>query len=203
MKHVALTSVLSIGVATLLLIPDAEASLSLGQKAPKSATKMKSVDGRELTITEAGGEKGTLVIFTCNHCPYVKAWEERIVELGNTYRDRGVGVIAINPNDPSVKSEDRFEAMQERAKARGMKFPYTVDETSAIARAFGATKTPEIFLFDAGGKLVYKGAVDDNSEDASKVKHHYLRDALEALIAGKPIAKAETKALGCGIKFRS
>jgi peroxiredoxin len=178
------------------------AGLSIGDKAPMTDVKMKNVDGKELTISAAGKDKGTLVFFTCNHCPYVKAWEDRIVALGNAYGKKGIGVIAINPNDPSDHSEDNFETMVERAKAEKMEFPYVVDATSKIARAFGATKTPEAFLFDKSGKLVYHGTIDDNSSDATKVKDRFLQEALDALLAGRPIARPETKALGCSIKFR-
>lgn len=178
------------------------APLALGSKAPMADVKMKSVDGRELTIADAKGEKGTLVIFTCNHCPYVKAWDTRIAALGNEFAKKGVGVVSINSNDPSVQAEDGYAEMQERAKKLGLKFPYVVDATSDVARAFGATRTPEIFLFDAKGALVYHGAVDDNSRDAEKVEKRWLRDALEALAAGKPVPVAQTKAFGCTIKFR-
>lgn len=177
-------------------------SLPLGASIPNADTKMKSVDERSVSIGEIAGKKGTLVIFTCNHCPWAKAWEARIVTLGNEYASKGVGVVAVNSNDPAVAAEDSFESMQQRAKERGMKFPYVVDATSDVARVFGATRTPEVFLFDASGKLVYKGAVDDNAKDAAAVKESWLRGALEAVVAGTAPAKAETKAIGCGIKFR-
>jgi peroxiredoxin len=177
-------------------------ALATGDAAPMTTTKLKNIDGKELSIGEARGDKGTLVVFTCNHCPYVKAWEDRLAALGNEYSKKGVGVIAINSNDPKKTPEDGYEQMQQRAKQKSFAFPYTVDDTSAVAKAFGATKTPEVFLFDAAGKLVYHGAVDDNSGDAAAVKSHYLKDALEAVVAGKPIETGETKALGCGIKFR-
>ena len=176
--------------------------LKLGDKAPMTGTKMKNVDGKQLSIADATGKNGTLVVFTCNHCPFVKAWETRIVALGNEYSKRGVGVIAINANDPAIQAPDSYEEMQTRAKERGFKFPYVVDATSDVARAFGATRTPEFFLFDKDGKLVYHGALDDN-KDASKASQHYLKDALEAVLAGKPVEVAETKAIGCSIKFRS
>src|SRR5262249_55561285 len=131
-----------------------------------------------------------------------KGWEERIVTLGNTYSKKGIGVIAVNSNDPSVAAEDGFEAMQDRAKARGMEFPYVVDATSGVAKAFGATRTPEAFLFDTGGKLVYHGTIDDNMQAPDKVTATYLKDALEAVSSGKEVAVKETKAMGCGIKFR-
>ena len=176
--------------------------VKLGDKAPMTDTKMKNVDGKEMSIAGVAGKNGTLVIFTCNHCPFVKAWEKRIVEIGNAYSKKGIGVIAIDANDPAVQAPDSYEEMQTRAKERGFQFPYVVDATSDVARAFGATRTPEFFLFDKDGKLVYHGALDDN-KDAAQASQPYLKDALEAVLAGKPVATAETKAIGCSIKFRS
>jgi peroxiredoxin len=179
----------------------AQAQLKLGEPVPMSTAKMKNVDGREVSIAEVAGKNGTLVIFSCNHCPFVKAWETRIAALGNAYSKKGIGVICINSNDPKQKPEDSFEQMQQRAKQRGFQFPYTVDAGSEVARAFGATRTPEVFLFDKHGRLVYHGAIDDNHKSAEQVKQHYLRDALEALLAGNEIAVKQTRALGCTIKW--
>jgi peroxiredoxin len=181
---------------------DGAGALALGSKAPLATTKMKNVDGRQLAIADVTGKAGTLVIFTCNHCPYAKGWEERIVALANSYAKKGIGVMLINANDPTKHTEDGFTEMQARAKARGLQAPYVVDETSAVARAFGASVTPEAFLFDKAGKLAYHGTVDDNHQDASKVGSRFLQDALDAVVAGKVPAQAETKSLGCGIKFR-
>lgn len=177
--------------------------LALGEPAPRAGVKMKSVDGTLVSIADMAGKNGTLVIFSCNACPWVKAWEDRIAALGNTYRARGVGVIAVNSNDPGQVAEDGFEEMQTRARERGFQFPYVVDATSGVAVAFGAARTPEVFLFDRSGRLVYHGAIDDNAKEPAKVESTYLRDALEAVIAGKSVAVKETKALGCTIKFRS
>jgi peroxiredoxin len=188
--------------AAIVLLPSTVFALAIGEGIPSKDHKLKNVDGKEITLAEKAGEKGTLVVFTCNHCPYVKAWEDRIAALGNEYGKKGIGVVAINSNNPAKNADDGFEGMQQRAKDKKLDFPYAVDETSGVAKAFGATKTPEVFLFDAQGKLAYHGAVDDNSESAEGVKAHYLKDALDAVIAGKPASPAETKALGCGIKFR-
>jgi peroxiredoxin len=196
---VAALLVLAAGAATA---GDAAKPLALGAKAPALDVKMKGVDGKEVAIADLAGAKGTLVVFTCNACPYAKGWETRIVGLGNAYAAKGVGVIAINPNDPKVVADDGYEQMVSRAKDRGMRFPYVVDSTSQVARAFGATRTPEVFLFDAQGTLVYRGAVDDNVESADKVTRTYLKDALDAVVAGKDVPVKETKAIGCGIKFR-
>ncbi len=176
-------------------------ALHIGDPAPQREVKMRNVDGRELSIAEVTGSRGTLVIFTCNHCPWAKAWQTRIAELGNTYKGRGIGVIAINANDPAAAAEDAFPEMVTRAKEVGFQFPYVVDSGSTVARAFGAERTPEAYLFDATGKLVYHGTIDDNAQDAAQVKQHYLADALDAVAAGKPVGMAETKALGCSIKF--
>lgn len=189
----------AVALAAALAAP--AAALQLGDPIPQREVKMRSVDGRELSIADAAGSRGTVVIFTCNHCPWAKAWQSRIASLGNTYRQRGVGVIAINANDPAANAEDGFDAMVARAKEVGFQFPYAVDAGSKIARAFGAERTPEAFVFDAAGKLVYHGTIDDNAEDASQVKQHYLGDALEAVATGKTVILAETKALGCSIKF--
>jgi peroxiredoxin len=176
--------------------------LALGAKAPATTAKLKSAtDGKEITLAKAAGKKGTLVVFTCNNCPYAKAWEERIVELGHSYTAKGVGVVLVNSNNPAVSDKDTFELMQARAKERKMQVPYAADEGSTLAKAFGATKTPEVFLFDKDSKLVYHGAVDDNHEEPAKVQKKYLKDALEAVVGGKAPAVQETKSLGCGIKF--
>ncbi|MBP1619931.1 MAG: Alkyl hydroperoxide reductase, partial [Acidobacteria bacterium] len=152
MNKVIAVSVLGVAAAAAADV----AALSLGDAAPMATVKMKSVDGRELSIAEAAGAKGTLVMFSCNHCPYVKAWEDRIASLGNGAPAQGVGVIVINANDPEAYPDDDYAAMQKRAQEKGFKFPYVVDATSDVARAFGATRTPEVYLFDAAGKLVYK-----------------------------------------------
>ena len=176
--------------------------LALAAKAPAADTKLKNVvDGKEVSIAKAAGKSGTLVVFTCNECPYAKAWEQRIVDLGNTYSKKGIGVLLINSNNPNMSKKDSFELTQARAKERGIQFAYAVDPNSSVAKAFGATRTPEAFLFDKGGKLVYHGTIDDNHEEADKVQKRYLKDALDAVSSGKAPAVQETKSLGCTIKF--
>jgi peroxiredoxin len=192
-------------VAAAAWAGESTGGIAIGSKVPAAVakTKMKNVDGKMLSITDVTGKAGTLVVFTCNHCPFAKDWEQRIVELANTYSGKGVGVVLVNANDPKTHAEDGFEEMQARAKSRGLKVPYVVDDTSGVAKAFGASVTPEAFLFDKGGKLAYHGAVDDNRKEPDKVKARYLKDALDAVVSGKAPAMPETKGLGCGIKFRS
>jgi thiol-disulfide isomerase/thioredoxin len=181
----------------------ASGPLAIGTSVPMAETKMKGVDGTEQTLAGAKKAQGLLVVFTCNHCPFAKMWESRIVELGNAYATKGIGVVAVNANDPGQYPEDSLDGMVQRAKDRGMKFPYVVDATSNVARAFGATRTPEAFLFDKDGKLVYHGAIDDNGQEPAKVENAYLKNALEAVLAGREVPVKETKSIGCGIKFRS
>lgn len=194
-----------IGTAAILAVTAAApviGGVGLGEKAPMAGVAMKNVDGREVSIAGVAGPNGTLVIFSCNHCPYVKAWEDRMVAIGNEYAKRGIGVIAVNSNDPAAYPDDSMAAMQQRAREKGYGFPYVVDATSDVARAFGATRTPEAFLFDGSGALAYHGAIDDNSQDAGKVTKRFLPDALDAVLAGREVPVKETKTLGCSIKFR-
>ncbi len=194
----------AVTMATLVLAATVQVAgaLELGAAMPMTTVKMKSVSGKEVTLSDVAGPKGTLVIFSCNHCPWVQAWETRIAALGNELPAKGIGVVAINSNDPAAYPGDDYADMVERAKARGFAFPYVVDSTSDVARAFGATHTPEAFLFDAAGTLVYHGAIDDNAQDATKVEHRYLADAAAALLAGKPVVTAETKSIGCSLRLR-
>jgi len=209
MKLASLVSAIAVGftlagAAAVVSAGESTGGLPIGSKVPAAVakTKMKNVDGKMMSIAEVSGKAGTLVVFTCNHCPFAKDWEQRIVELANTYAAKGVGVMLVNANDPATHTEDGLEEMQARAKSRGMKVPYVVDDTSGVARAFGASVTPEAFLFDKGGKLAYHGTIDDNRKEPDKVKARYLKDALDAVVAGKAPAVPETKGLGCGIKFR-
>jgi len=177
-------------------------TLAIGTRAPMTEVEMMNVDGKKVTIDGVRGEKGTLVVFTCNSCPWAQAWEDRIAAIGNAWSKKGVGVIAINANDPAIKADDDLSSMKARAKKLGLEFAYAVDATSDVARAYGATRTPEAFLFDASGKLVYHGAIDDNAREPKQVKERYLEDALQAMSSGRKIQLAETKAFGCTIKFR-
>jgi peroxiredoxin len=176
--------------------------LNVGDKAPSTSVKMKNVDGSEVSIADVAGKEGTLVVFSCNHCPFVKAWQGRIASVGNAAKAKGVGVIIINSNDPTANAEDSYAEMQKRSKELGFTFPYVVDATSDVARAFDATRTPEAFLFNKDGKLVYHGAIDD-SKEADQVSKHFLQDAVDAAVAGKAVPVAETKFVGCGIKYHA
>lgn len=142
------------------------------------------------------------VAFWCNHCPYVKAWEDRLMAIQREYAERGVQMVLINSNDPAAYPDDSFEAMRLRAREKGYVFPYLFDESQQVARSYGATRTPEIFLFDRERVLRYHGAPDDNFEHPEAVTSHYLRDALDALLVGRPPVVTTMPPKGCTIKWR-
>jgi len=203
MKRMTKTRIKILGIfllAGIFAIP--ASAIELGDTMPGTNTVMQNVDGRKLTLGELQGEKGTLVIFACNHCPFVQAWQDRMAAIGNSSRTRGIGVAAINANDPKKYPTDDLDHMKQQAKEAGFEFPYLVDATSDVARAFGAKRTPEVFLFDAKDKLVYHGAIDDNAYKPDQVEKTYLKDAIDALLAGKTIPQKETRSVGCSIKFR-
>ena len=166
---------------------------------------LKNVDGKMISLAGYPAEKGVIVIFTCNHCPFAKKYEQRIIDLNQKYASKGYPVIAISPNDPKIVEEDSYENMQKRAKEMKYAFPYVLDESQNVAKAFGATKTPHVFIVSKeGGKMVlkYMGAIDDNVDDAWAVKNRYATDALDALLSGKAVTTTSTKSVGCGIKWR-
>ncbi|MBT4154288.1 MAG: thioredoxin family protein [Candidatus Marinimicrobia bacterium] len=175
--------------------------LEIGSAMPLMDHQLADISGKNITLANAKGDAGTLVIFSCNTCPWVIRWEDRYVTLANTYAPKGIGMIAVNSNAARFGSEDSLEEMVEHAKNNGYNFPYAQDPGSKLATAFGATKTPHIYLFNADDKLVYLGAIDDNAKNAKKVEVPFLANAIDALLAGKPINPQTTKALGCSIKF--
>ncbi len=167
--------------------------------------KLKNVDGKMVSLSDFKNSKGAIVIFTCNHCPYAKAYEDRIINIHKKYEGKGFPVIAINPNNPEVQPQDSYDLMVARAKEKGFPFVYLFDEGQKVYPVFGATKTPHVFLLNKKGNdmvVEYIGTIDDNYKDASLVKDKFLENAIEALLAGKEIAMKETKAVGCGIKVK-
>ena len=192
-----------ITLATLLISFNLQAKeLDLGSKIPLEDIKMLDISGKKISLDNVKGENGLLVIFSCNTCPWVIKWEDRYVELAEKYKPKGIGVIAINSNETTFKSSDSMDKMKEHAKDNNYNFFYAMDEGSKLAREFGASKTPHVFLFDKNDQLVYRGAVDDNPKKARKVKKPYVADAIDAMLSGNDIKYASTKALGCGIKFK-
>jgi peroxiredoxin len=176
------------------------ARLRIGEEA--ISFKLPGVDDKSHSLHDYEGKNGIAVIFSCNHCPYVRAWEDRMVQIQNDYSSRGMQLVAINANDESKYPDDSFSKMKERAREKRFNFPYLRDETQETARAYGAERTPEVFLFGKDLTLQYHGAIDDNYDDPSAVKEHYLRSALDALLRGASPPTPETKPVGCTVKWK-
>ncbi len=188
-----------------LEIEGMEEDTKLGYQIGDIATdfKLKNIDGTMVSLADYPNAKGFMVIFTCNHCPYSKAYEDRIIALDKQFKKKGFPVIAINPNNPEIYPEDSFEMMKERAKSKGFTFPYLFDANQDIFPQYGATKTPHVFLLEKqpkGNIVRYIGAIDDNYQDVAAVKTHFLKDAVNALLSGKEVDPKTTAAIGCSIK---
>jgi peroxiredoxin len=175
-------------------------SLALGAEAPPF--DLPGVDGSNHALSDYSEFPALAVVWSCNHCPYVQAWEGRMKQIQADYADRGFRLVAINSNDSKAYPEDSFEAMQERAQAQAFNFDYLQDEDQSIAGAYGPERTPEVFLFDGDRRLVYHGAIDDSREERA-VTAHYLQDAIDAVLAGRAPGVADTMPVGCTIKWRS
>lgn len=175
-------------------------NLKIGSALP--GFKLKGVD-EELYSESSFSDKSILiVIFSCNHCPYVQAYEDRINEIQKEFEDKGVRIIAINSNEEAGYPEDSFENMKIRAKEKSFNFPYLRDEDQSVASKFDATHTPEVFVFDEERKLRYHGKIDDNWKEPAKVKSRYLKEAIEELLKGEEISVPETYSIGCTIKWK-
>ena len=172
-------------------------TLTLGQAAP--AFTLPDTDGNP---TPLGDALATVVVFTCNHCPYALAWHERINDVARDYEGQGVRTLQINPNDADRYPRDSLEAMKERVDAGEFAGPYLHDESQEVARAWGAKATPHVFVLDAEGRVAYQGAPDPDYSDES-MRARWLRAALDDVLAGRPVALADTDAVGCSIKWRS
>ena len=188
-------------IPILFLTYISAAELEIGSGMPGMNYKLKDISGNTTTLADVKGNKGTLVIFSCNTCPWVIRWEDRYVSIAEEYTPKGIGVIAVNSNAGRFDGDDSLEEMVKHAKKNDYNFPYAQDPRSQLASKFGATKTPHIYLFDNNDVLVYRGAIDDNARDARSVDEPYLANAIDQLIAGTPIGKPISKASGCGIKF--
>lgn len=177
--------------------------LKIGDKAPDF--RLKNVDGKMVSLADYTQAKGFIVIFSCNHCPFVKAYEDRMIALHEKYASKGFPVIAINSNDPEVVPEDSFDKMVERAQQKKFPFVYLFDEGQKIYPLYGATRTPHVYILSKKANdlvVEYIGTIDDNYKDASAVKEKYVENAVDALLSGKKPAVTETKAVGCSIKVK-
>ena len=172
-----------------------------GDSAPPFS--LPGVDGKTWSLADFAASPYLVVTFWCNHCPYVQAWEGRAIQLQNAYGEKGVRFVMINANETENYPDDRFDRMVERAKAKRYPFPYLRDDSQQVARAYGALVTPHPMLFGPDRRLLFQGRIDDNHDRPDRVRHHFLREALDAALAGKQIAKAELPVLGCSVKWRN
>jgi len=175
-------------------------TLKIGSYAPDF--DLPGVGGKNYSLQSFKDKTGMVIIFSCNHCPYVQAYEERIKKIQSDFGDKGIGLAAINPNDSDQYEDDSFDNMKKRAAERGFNFPYLRDKEQTTAALYGASHTPEIFLFDKERKLVFHGKIDDNWKDESKVNSQYLREAIVELLEGKEISVPETFTIGCTVKWK-
>lgn len=175
-------------------------ALKIGSKAP--GFTLLGVDGKTYSLESFNDKKGLIIIFSCNHCPYVQAYEERIKAIQRDYAAKGIQIAAINPNDPDQYEDDSFEQMKFRSKEKGFNFLYLRDEDQTVALAYGASHTPETFLFNEERVLIYSGKIDDNWKDENKVQTKYLRNALDEFLDKKEISIPETFSMGCSIKWK-
>ena len=168
--------------------------------------QLKNVAGKTSSLADYRGQKGLIVVFMSNHCPFAKAYEDRIIALDRTYAPQGYPVLAIMPNDPTAYPEDSFLNMQARAQEKSYAFAYAVDETQNTARAFGATRVPQVYVLkQSNGQFIleYMGTIDDNPQDPASVQRRYVEEAVTNLIAGRPVQSPITKPIGCGIKWKN
>ncbi len=198
MKKIFLT-----GVLTMMALVMLQAGLNPGDIAKEFT--LKNVDDSEVSLSDYLDQKGVIIVFTCNPCPFANAYEERIIQLHHKYAGKGFPVVAINPNDETLSPEDSMEKMKARASEKDYPFPYLKDETQDIFRAYGATRTPHIYLLEKSGgkfKVAYIGSIDDNAMNAAAVTNRYLEKAIAAVQAGNPPDPNTTKAIGCTIKAK-
>jgi thioredoxin-related protein len=175
-------------------------NLPIGADMPKADVKLKDISGKEITLKDAKKQNGLLVMFSCNTCPYVIKNQSRTQEICKYALSKGMGVVVLNSNEGTRSDADSYEEMQEYAKGQGYQWYYAVDKNNELADAFGANRTPECYLFDKAGKLVYHGAIDDNPADASRVNRAHLKEAISELTTGKDVSVKESRSVGCSIK---
>ena len=199
MKKMILTSVLA--VTAVLMV---NAGLKPGDDA--FGFSLKNVDGKVVSLADYDDQKGVILVFTCNPCPFAKAYEQRIIKMHKNFADQGFPVVAINPNDVDISPDDTLEKMKARSDEQDYPYVYLKDESQEVYQTYGATKTPHIFLLQNKGgtfKVAYVGAIDDNAMEEASVTKKYLENAIAALISGSKPDPATTKAIGCTIKTKT
>lgn len=201
MKKLVMLSIVACLALSAFVLKTDNSGLKIGDKAPMTDVKMKNISNKAVSLNDVKGANGTLVVFSCNTCPFVLAWEDRYNDVYDVASKNKIGMILVNSNEAKRGDADSQAEMQRHAKAKGYKMNYVIDEGHKLADAFGARTTPHVFLFNNKGELAYVGAIDDNSADKNAVKDAYLKKALAELGSGKTsCSNAQTKAVGCSIK---
>lgn len=200
MKKILFSVLPVAAIAFLSLQTAVNDPLPIGSSLPSPEAKMKDISDKEVSFKDATKKNGLLVMFSCNTCPVVGKYQSRTLETAKFAADNGVGVIVLNSNEATRDDGESFDDMKEYGKDQGYPFSYVLDKNSAMADAFGATRTPEVFLFDQSGKLVYHGAIDDNANGPDEVTRKHAKIAIEEIVAGKNVSTTKTRFVGCGIK---
>ncbi len=186
-----------------LLLGARALAYNIGDEVPDF--RLKNVDGSMVALSDYAAARGVVVVFTCNHCPFAKAYEDRIIALDGYCTSHGWKLVAVNPNDPAQVQDDSYENMQRRAEEKQYRFPYLFDETQEIAKAFGANRTPHVFVLKNEGStftVQYIGAIDDNVDHPDQVQNKYVEQAISAIGAGARPDTPQTRAVGCTIKWK-
>ena len=194
-----LIALIGLVLATSIVAQDIQ-QLPLGSTLPLGDVQMEDISGRNLSLNEVKGDNGLLVIFSCNTCPWVIKWEDRYPVVQELATVNDIGIILLNPNEDYRDKGDGMEDMILHAEKAGYNLPYVLDKNHRVADAFGASRTPQVYLFNAEDKLIYVGAIDDNANSAADVEEFYVEDAIEQLSAGQAITRSSTKSIGCTIK---
>jgi peroxiredoxin len=174
-------------------------TIDVGKAGP--SFNLKGVDGKFHSLNDYADKKAVVVVFTCNHCPAAVASEDRLVQLQKDYAPKGVQLVAINPNEDKGHPTDSFDHMIKRAAEKKFNFPYLRDETQEVAKAYGAVRTPHVFLLDQGRKVAYRGRIDDNINDPDAITRHDLREAIDEVLRGKRVSTPITEPVGCSVKW--
>ncbi len=197
MKKINLLAVMAVVLAFSFAPIDA---LQIGSTMPKASVKMKDISGKEISLQDVAGKNGTIVMFSCNTCPYVVKNQQRAHDVLSYASSKNIGVAVLNSNEAYRDKDDSFDAMKTYGTQQKYNWYYAVDKNHVIADAFGATRTPEVYLFDANNKLIYHGAIDDSPANEAAVKRVHLKEAIDQMVNGKDVEVKTSKSIGCGIK---
>jgi thioredoxin-related protein len=195
MRQIILTAFASLGLLAFAVV-----ELPIGSSMPKGDVKMKDISGKEVSLNEVKKANGLLVMFSCNTCPYVIKNQQRTKEVSTYALSKDIGVVLINSNEGQRDGDDSFDAMKQYATQQGYNVYYTIDKNSELADAFGAKRTPECYLFNKAGKLVYHGAIDNNPGNESEVSRAHLKEAITEMLGNKEVSISTSKSVGCSIK---